>query len=65
MEVIKVNECNTMMLCERKFVQEKPKWNQQECENSNDVCTSVRLTTTCVCRGNDTETPDRRELVLA
>ena len=50
-------ECNIMMLCkrksqkdtQRKYVQESPKWNQQECKNDNDVRVSVSLPTMCVC----------------
>ena len=32
------------------FVQGNPKKNKQECENGNDVCVSVHLATTCVCK---------------
>ena len=52
-----VMECNIVMLfkrkphkdTQRKYVQESPKWNQQECKNDNDVHVSVRLVTMCVC----------------
>ena len=66
---------------QRMFVQGNPKRNKQECENGNDVCASVQLATTCVCKKaccdnqkdgqmndggrTDTETPDKREPVLA